>query len=153
VTPFEYTPLMRPLSVIENEESVPAAKPSWLEAWTWLAPDSLNEVICEKSRSNVTGEFDATLRRSIETVSSVAEMNLPVAPKVIRPVPTTVLTPVAGWLSGDVANQRNVVTPPCVDSSAVVSRTVSGIPRLSYTTISEDEPSPVTCGLVCEKKS
>jgi len=32
VTPFEYTPLMRPLSVIEKLASVPAAKPSWLEA-------------------------------------------------------------------------------------------------------------------------
>src|SRR3954468_18496025 len=97
---------MRPLSVIENDDRVPAAKPSWLDAWTWLAPDSLSAVICEKSKSNVTGEFDATLRRSIDTDSSVAEMNLPVPPQVIKPVPTVVLTPEAGWLSGEVANQR-----------------------------------------------
>ena len=37
----------------------------------------LRAVIGPKSKSNVTGEFDATSRRSIETVVFVAEMNLP----------------------------------------------------------------------------
>src|ERR1700754_500374 len=109
-------------------------------------PDELwlSEVTGSKSKSNVTGEFEATSRRSIDTVEFEAEMNLPLPLNVMIPVPTVVSTPEAGWLSGEVANQRNVVTPPSVDSRAVVRRTVSGIPKLSYTIISQEDPVPVT---------
>ena len=105
--------------------------------------DWLSAVICAKSKSNVTGEFEATSRRSMETVESVASMNLPEPLKRHDAGADGRFHSVAGWLSGEVAYQRYVVTPPVVDSKTVVKRTVSGMPKLSYTIISEDEPVPL----------
>ena len=90
----------------------------------------------------MTGEFDATSRRSIVTVSAVTPTNFPLPSNVIKPVPTVVLTPEEGWLSGELANHRYLVTPFTVDSRAVVKRTVSGMPKLSYTIISDEVPAP-----------
>ena len=96
VTPLEKTPVIRPLPSIVKLLRVPVAEPSCrLAARVLLLTD--RPETAEKLRLNCRG-YAALPLRPIEIWSFVTLVRLPWPSNSIRPVPTAIELPVAGWL-------------------------------------------------------